>query len=207
MSPPTSLPGKLVGSVEGPTDLARTASTWRATAGDVVIVDTGPLVALLNDFRVIPEAESLRALMKKFATVPMSLADACLVRMTELEQRSSYSPSTAASGSTAETSARSFRADAPLNGRWLAVLAPTGYAPSRPRGRPTVRVKGFNPPCFAAVSPSFPGPSRGHGQSKGLFLSQEGRFMSDESQPRPDARRLPERPDLAWLRRRANRPG
>lgn len=41
-----------------------------------------------SDFRVASEIDSLRVLMKKFSTVPMSLADACLVRMTELDQRS-----------------------------------------------------------------------------------------------------------------------
>jgi predicted nucleic acid-binding protein len=40
------------------------------------------------DFRLSSEVEALRALMKKFANVPMSLADACLVRMSELEPRS-----------------------------------------------------------------------------------------------------------------------
>lgn len=39
------------------------------------------------DFRMAPELERLRALMKKFSNVPMSLADACLVRMTELDSR------------------------------------------------------------------------------------------------------------------------
>jgi uncharacterized protein len=38
-----------------------------------------------SDFRVTPETDAIRALMKKFADVPMSLADACLVRMTELD--------------------------------------------------------------------------------------------------------------------------
>jgi len=41
-----------------------------------------------SDFRVMAEVESIRALMKKFATAPMSLADACVVRMTELDQKS-----------------------------------------------------------------------------------------------------------------------
>jgi len=41
-----------------------------------------------SDFHVMAELESVRALMKKFATVPMSLADACVVRMTELDQKS-----------------------------------------------------------------------------------------------------------------------
>jgi predicted nucleic acid-binding protein len=39
-------------------------------------------------FRLGPEIEAVRALMSKFASVPMSLADACLVRMTELDQHS-----------------------------------------------------------------------------------------------------------------------
>ena len=41
-----------------------------------------------SDFHVMAEVTSVRALMKKFATVPMSLADACVVRMTELDQTS-----------------------------------------------------------------------------------------------------------------------
>lgn len=41
-----------------------------------------------SDFHVASEIDSLRLLMKKFSDVPMSLADACLVRMTELDQRS-----------------------------------------------------------------------------------------------------------------------
>ena len=40
------------------------------------------------DFRMSAEFDALRTLMQKFANVPMSLADACLVRMTELEPRS-----------------------------------------------------------------------------------------------------------------------
>ena len=37
------------------------------------------------DFRLYTEIETVRGLMRKFATVPMSLADACLVRMSELD--------------------------------------------------------------------------------------------------------------------------
>ncbi|MCC6245949.1 MAG: PIN domain-containing protein [Gemmatimonadaceae bacterium] len=37
------------------------------------------------DFRLANEIEAIRALMRKFASVPMSLADACLVRMSELD--------------------------------------------------------------------------------------------------------------------------
>ena len=40
------------------------------------------------DFRMLTEIEAISRLMKKFANVPMSLADACLVRMTELDMRS-----------------------------------------------------------------------------------------------------------------------
>ncbi len=68
-----------------------------------VIIDTGPLDidgdpdAVLNlvgcgivraDFRIGTEIDALRLLMKRFSNVPMSLADACLVRMTELDPRS-----------------------------------------------------------------------------------------------------------------------
>lgn len=37
-----------------------------------------------SDFSVAGHAASLRALMAKYSNVPMSLADACLVRMSEL---------------------------------------------------------------------------------------------------------------------------
>jgi predicted nucleic acid-binding protein len=40
-----------------------------------------------SDLHVMSEIDSLRALMRKFASVPMSLADACLVRMTELDPK------------------------------------------------------------------------------------------------------------------------
>ena len=40
------------------------------------------------DFRLDSEIAPIRGLMRKFANVPMSLADACLVRMTELDQQS-----------------------------------------------------------------------------------------------------------------------
>ena len=39
-------------------------------------------------FQVPPHARSLATLMAKYANVPMSLADACLVRMTELDESS-----------------------------------------------------------------------------------------------------------------------
>jgi predicted nucleic acid-binding protein len=40
------------------------------------------------DFRMAAEVDALRALTRKFASVPMSFADACLVRMSELEPQS-----------------------------------------------------------------------------------------------------------------------
>lgn len=40
------------------------------------------------DFQMPAEIDSLRGLMRKFASVPMSLTDACLVRMTEIERES-----------------------------------------------------------------------------------------------------------------------
>ena len=40
------------------------------------------------DFSLSDEAASLQSLMKKYADVPVSLADACLVRMSELVQNS-----------------------------------------------------------------------------------------------------------------------
>lgn len=41
-----------------------------------------------SDFSVAVEVEPIRRLMRKFRDVPMSLADACLVRMTEAERDS-----------------------------------------------------------------------------------------------------------------------
>ena len=40
------------------------------------------------DFRMLPEIAAVQGLIRKFANVPMSLADACLVRMTELDAQS-----------------------------------------------------------------------------------------------------------------------
>lgn len=41
-----------------------------------------------SDFSVAAEIKPLRTLMQKFRDVPMSLADACLVRMSELDRDS-----------------------------------------------------------------------------------------------------------------------
>jgi len=51
-------------------------------AAILALVDRG---VLLVDFQVTPHARSLARLMAKYADVRMSLADACLVRMTELD--------------------------------------------------------------------------------------------------------------------------
>lgn len=40
------------------------------------------------DFQMVAEIPGVQALMRKFVNVPMSLADACLVRMTELDRES-----------------------------------------------------------------------------------------------------------------------
>jgi predicted nucleic acid-binding protein len=42
---------------------------------------------IVPQFRLASEIEAIRKLMTKYASVPMSLADACLVRMTELDAR------------------------------------------------------------------------------------------------------------------------
>lgn len=51
---------------------------WTPIASDVLKID----------FRMPPEIAAVQALMRKFAKVPLSLADACLVRMTELDAQS-----------------------------------------------------------------------------------------------------------------------
>ena len=44
---------------------------------------------VVPDFRLDEEIDDVRRLMKRYANVPMSLADACLVRMTESNGRAS----------------------------------------------------------------------------------------------------------------------
>jgi uncharacterized protein len=57
-------------------------------------LDTDPLFALLErgvirvDFSVAEQQANLRALMRRYANRPMSLADACLVRLSELHPSS-----------------------------------------------------------------------------------------------------------------------
>jgi hypothetical protein len=45
-------------------------------------------IPLLVDFQVSTYTKSIRTLMEKYSSVPMSLADACLVKMTELHENS-----------------------------------------------------------------------------------------------------------------------
>jgi predicted nucleic acid-binding protein len=63
--------------------LVRGLEGGRETVLDLVIRGV-----LAVDFRVGGELLALRTLIAKYASVPMSLADACLVRMAELEPRS-----------------------------------------------------------------------------------------------------------------------
>lgn len=60
----------------------------RVRAGQDAVFELLSNDILKIDFRISSEVTALRALMSKFANVPMSLADACLVRMSELEPNS-----------------------------------------------------------------------------------------------------------------------
>ena len=66
--------------------LSETCFLGREAKGDpddiLALVERGLLVV---DFRVGPQTSAVRKLMTKYADVSMSLADACLVRMTELD--------------------------------------------------------------------------------------------------------------------------
>jgi predicted nucleic acid-binding protein len=55
------------------------------TAAVLELVERG---VLLVDFQVSTYAKSIRILMEKYSSVPMSLADACLVKMMELHEDS-----------------------------------------------------------------------------------------------------------------------
>jgi predicted nucleic acid-binding protein len=50
----------------------------------IIILEMVRAGAIVIDFRMAEEVERLTALQRSYADVPMSLADACLVRMTEL---------------------------------------------------------------------------------------------------------------------------
>lgn len=53
--------------------------------GPLAVIDLMIRGVLRVDFRADAELLSLRTLLAKYASVPMTLADACLVRMTELD--------------------------------------------------------------------------------------------------------------------------
>lgn len=55
--------------------------------GSEAVLDLVANGIVRSDFRIEAEVLPLATLMKKFASVPMSLADACLVRMTEINER------------------------------------------------------------------------------------------------------------------------
>ena len=57
-------------------------------AGATAVIDLLIRGVLRVDFRADTELLALRTLINKYAPVPMSLADACLVRMTELDPKS-----------------------------------------------------------------------------------------------------------------------
>jgi len=60
----------------------------RLAGGQDAVLELLSKDVLKVDFRMLAEIDALRGLMRKFANVPMSLADACLVRMTELDPKS-----------------------------------------------------------------------------------------------------------------------
>lgn len=60
----------------------------KTSGGQHAVMDLVAQGIVRSDFHVAAEVDSLRALMKKYERVPMSLADACLVRMTELDRES-----------------------------------------------------------------------------------------------------------------------
>ena len=57
--------------------------------GPEAVLDLVARGALKVGFRIDAELLALRTLVAKYASVPMSLADACLVRMVELDPRAS----------------------------------------------------------------------------------------------------------------------
>jgi predicted nucleic acid-binding protein len=62
--------------------------TRRLPGGPEAVLALVARGALGVDLRLASEIDPIRRLMRKYADVPMSLADACLVRMAELERDS-----------------------------------------------------------------------------------------------------------------------
>lgn len=57
----------------------------RVAGGQDALLDLLANHVIETNFQLSDEIVAVRSLMKKFATVPMALADACLVRMSELQ--------------------------------------------------------------------------------------------------------------------------
>ena len=57
----------------------------RANGGARAMLDLVSHGIVNADFRLTPEIDAVITLMQKFSSIPMSFADACLVRMTELD--------------------------------------------------------------------------------------------------------------------------
>jgi predicted nucleic acid-binding protein len=59
----------------------------RLTGGQDALLELLASDVVAIDFNLDAESEPVRTLMRRFAAVPMSLADACLVRMSELDAK------------------------------------------------------------------------------------------------------------------------
>ena len=56
--------------------------------GSIAVVELLERDLIVVDFDLANEIQAVKKLMSKYANVPMSLADACLIRMTEIEKGS-----------------------------------------------------------------------------------------------------------------------
>ena len=56
--------------------------------GSIAVVELLERNLIVVDFDLASEIQAVKKLMSKYANVPMSLADACLIRMTEIEKGS-----------------------------------------------------------------------------------------------------------------------
>ena len=56
--------------------------------GSIAVVELLERNLVVVDFDLTSEIQAVKKLMSKYANVPMSLADACLIRMTEIEKGS-----------------------------------------------------------------------------------------------------------------------
>ena len=56
--------------------------------GSIAVAELIERELVVIDFNLSGEIQAVKKLMSKYANVPMSLADACLIRMTEIEKNS-----------------------------------------------------------------------------------------------------------------------